>query len=344
MAALDVVKRRLDAVGVGDMCLELRSKKANKRDVLQELNRTWLLGSPSGAANRDLTDTLDSLRQHLSAHPARLHTQDDTTQLTPYEVMGHLVRLRRTGVAPTDIELAGAPRWSPADRERMRRGLADLAARIDEVGLPATHAWRGAMVEVVLPMDLQRLAGRISSLHSNLTEASSAGAELRQLLNAEFGDSLSGYRTLMALGAIVGAVPECDQSYLVAECWDTRRSDIEELVNAGEAYSLARLGLNGVLSDVAWTTDVAATRQQIAAHGSSWFRWFATDWRRADAVLRSLSAGVRSRALPTALPYSIGSFRASGMRRSSMAVMISGAARLAATGDARGPIGRRFDP
>lgn len=72
MAALDVVKRRLDAVGVGDMCLELHSKKANKREVLQELNRTWLLGSPSGAANRDLTDTLDSVRQHLSAHPARL--------------------------------------------------------------------------------------------------------------------------------------------------------------------------------------------------------------------------------------------------------------------------------
>jgi hypothetical protein len=195
-------------------------------------------------------------------------------------------------VAPTDIELAGAPRWSPADRERTRRGLADPAERIDEVGLPATHPWRGAMVEVVLPMDLQRLAGRISSLHANLGEASSAGAELRRLVNAEFGDSLSGYRRLVALGAIVGAVPECDQTYLVGGCWDTRRGDIDELVEAGEAYALARLALNGVLSDVAWTMDVTAIRQQIAAHGSSWLRWFATDWRRADALLRSLSAGM----------------------------------------------------
>src|SRR5262245_64632056 len=34
MAALDVVKRRLDAVHVGEACLELHSHKANKRTLL----------------------------------------------------------------------------------------------------------------------------------------------------------------------------------------------------------------------------------------------------------------------------------------------------------------------
>ena len=34
MAALEVVKRRLDMAGVGDACLELHSNKANKRAVL----------------------------------------------------------------------------------------------------------------------------------------------------------------------------------------------------------------------------------------------------------------------------------------------------------------------
>lgn len=48
MAALEVVKRRLDANGVGDVCLELHSNKANKRAVLDELGRTWQLGAPKG--------------------------------------------------------------------------------------------------------------------------------------------------------------------------------------------------------------------------------------------------------------------------------------------------------
>ena len=43
-AALDVVKRRLDDIGLGDMCLELHSHKARKKVVLDELDRTLGLG------------------------------------------------------------------------------------------------------------------------------------------------------------------------------------------------------------------------------------------------------------------------------------------------------------
>jgi very-short-patch-repair endonuclease len=288
MAALDVVKRRLDAVGVGEMCLELHSKKANKRAVLQELNRTWLLGSPSRGADGDVIETLDAVRQKLNAHPARLHARDNTAKLSPYEVMGHLIRLRRKGVAPTDVELSGASTWSPADRDRLQREVADLAAKIDEIGLPNVHAWRGAMIDVVIPTDLQRLASRIELFRSNLVEASNVGVVLRRLLNTEYLDSLSGHRTLASLGSVVVAAPECDTASVVAASWDTRRGDIEELVRAGNDYSVAQSALKDIFSDVAWTTDVRVIRQQIAARGASWFRWFAADWRRTDSLFRSL--------------------------------------------------------
>src|ERR1051326_5014727 len=38
MAALEVVKRRLDALDLGALCLELHSNKANKKVVLAELD------------------------------------------------------------------------------------------------------------------------------------------------------------------------------------------------------------------------------------------------------------------------------------------------------------------
>ncbi|WP_338107518.1 AAA domain-containing protein, partial [Acidithiobacillus caldus] len=41
MAALDVVKRRLDQKGVGQFCLELHSNKTSKTHVLQQLDRAW---------------------------------------------------------------------------------------------------------------------------------------------------------------------------------------------------------------------------------------------------------------------------------------------------------------
>jgi hypothetical protein len=58
MAALNVVKRRLDNVQLGEMCLELHSHKAQKRAVLDDLGRTLTAGKPTipGA-----TDNLDDL-------------------------------------------------------------------------------------------------------------------------------------------------------------------------------------------------------------------------------------------------------------------------------------------
>ncbi len=50
MAALEVVKRRLDTVHLGYACLELHNHKTSKPAVLDELSRTLALGSPQPSA------------------------------------------------------------------------------------------------------------------------------------------------------------------------------------------------------------------------------------------------------------------------------------------------------
>src|SRR5690606_35817628 len=44
-AALDVVYRRLERIGLGRFCLELHSNKARKVDVLNQLRSAWSAGS-----------------------------------------------------------------------------------------------------------------------------------------------------------------------------------------------------------------------------------------------------------------------------------------------------------
>ena len=77
MAALDVVKRRLDNIQIGDACLELHSHKANKRAVLDELKRTLGLGQPR------LSDPAED-RALLTAHRQRLndYSRDVNTALS----------------------------------------------------------------------------------------------------------------------------------------------------------------------------------------------------------------------------------------------------------------------
>ena len=46
VAALNVVKERLNRIGLGDMCLALHSNKARKAAVLEDIGRTLALEKP----------------------------------------------------------------------------------------------------------------------------------------------------------------------------------------------------------------------------------------------------------------------------------------------------------
>src|SRR5260370_11739498 len=68
MAALEVVKRRLDAIGLGDPCLELHSNKTHKRTVLAALKRTLEQARSKPAADdehlRQVTEIRDLLNDY----------------------------------------------------------------------------------------------------------------------------------------------------------------------------------------------------------------------------------------------------------------------------------------
>ncbi|MBQ8884846.1 MAG: DUF4011 domain-containing protein [Clostridia bacterium] len=73
-AALSVVKKRLDGIGLGDFCLELHSGKASKSELLQKLNSTLsLAGSAEGIALADKAENIERLKKDLSDPLVALH-------------------------------------------------------------------------------------------------------------------------------------------------------------------------------------------------------------------------------------------------------------------------------
>ncbi len=73
-AALSVVKKRLDALGIGDFCLELHSNKANKADVMQKLTSTLsLAGAQEQVSLQERSDAIAKLRGELGDSLTALH-------------------------------------------------------------------------------------------------------------------------------------------------------------------------------------------------------------------------------------------------------------------------------
>ncbi len=75
MAALEVVEKRLDAIGLGEFCLELHSNKAKKRAVLEQLRlATEVTKHRSPAAFAQKAGQLAALRKDLDEYATAMHS------------------------------------------------------------------------------------------------------------------------------------------------------------------------------------------------------------------------------------------------------------------------------
>ncbi|CRG51715.1 DUF3320 domain-containing protein [Yersinia wautersii] len=234
MAALDVVKRRLDHAGVGDACLELHSNKANKRALLNELKRVWELGTPRGELPEVLLENLTTSRDVLNEHARRLHEYYPPSELTPYQVMGQLVRLRRAGQLPVDIALDGALTWSNNDYLKRLELVSELTQRINDIGLPDDHPWFGVGREEILPIEVERLLPRLSQQKQQVEILQSEVHVLAKTLEVTPEPSMfSELESLKKVAEIVAEAPSLSQEALTASEWSTDLQAVQTLISHG---------------------------------------------------------------------------------------------------------------
>jgi len=233
MAALEVVKRRLDATGVGDACLELHSNKANKRSLLDELRRTWELGAPRWKDIGTLHTRLEEARDTLNAHARRMHEPHEPSGLTPFQVIGQLSRLKLDGERPNDIALAGATGWSKDEFEARRGVISELVERIEAVGTPSQHPWSGVMLTRILPNDADRLMERVADLRGRLDDLARSADEPATHLELPRPDTLEGLDALAKRAAILGQAPDIGAASLASETWSERTDDVMVLLRSG---------------------------------------------------------------------------------------------------------------
>ncbi len=96
VAALDVVKRRLDSQNLGDFCLECHSHKANKKRILEELNRCLSLPAERYRDQSTSLKELFQVRTRLNSYVKAIHERKGALGASPYQIHGRLAALRVT--------------------------------------------------------------------------------------------------------------------------------------------------------------------------------------------------------------------------------------------------------
>ena len=292
MAALEVVKSRLDRIGLGDLCLELHSHKANRRAVLDELERTLQLGRP---ANKDIEKSsadLERVRGRLNAYVHQLHSPVSPSQQTPFQLIGTLSRLEASGTRRFESIPAGIQDWSTSTLEEKQAILTDILEHVTELGPPATHAWRGVQRQTpFLPADVQQIERDIRKLKSALNSIQQHGKVLADSLQISWDDESASFNSTQRLALFASklqSIPPMDRSAFGNPVWESKQNEISKIATLGREWKSCRDELEGVLAPTAWQIDVVQTRTDLAAHGDSFFRWFSGRWREASRNLKGL--------------------------------------------------------
>ncbi len=301
LAALEVVKRRLENIGLGDLCLELHSHKARKRFVLDDLGRTLALAPPKTEEVERRAGELLAARDRLNRHAEFMHRPLPRSGVSPFEAIGRLVHLQAGGVPAADFALPGAEDWTPEQLEEKSGILADIVPRLEALGRPSDHPWRGAGLESVLPTDVQRIRDRLPGLLARVEALRAAAGSLAEKLGTPAPGTIAGALLAARLGRAVAEAPRMDRRAIADPSWAGRRNEIAELVRNGSDLARVRAKLQGVVSDAGWSAELGGARRDLAAHGRSWLRWLSGPYRRAKAALRGILAGEPPRPLAARL-------------------------------------------
>lgn len=210
IAALDVVAKRLERIGLRDLCLELHSNRVGRLHVVDQLNKAWrTIGREGPEEWRSASAELAHVRAALNNTAARMHGPDETG-MTPYRAMGAAARGRDVvaldlraldlgdldamararaiadkcdllnrdlgGVVSSPYSAVRQDHWSPRLRDEMDRAANDLR----EAARAVSDAWPAAAGALELDADQRGKAAidLVASLARTLSALSPGDAEL----------------------------------------------------------------------------------------------------------------------------------------------------------------------
>lgn len=138
MAALEVVQRRLENIGIGPFCLELHSNKSKKKDVLEQLRRaTEVTKNQTAEQYEAKAGQIAKLRSELDSYAVELH-KNRTCGYTLYELINEFEQYRNAPeISAFSRDYSGALEKSALDEHVII--LERLIAAAREINHPCGH-------------------------------------------------------------------------------------------------------------------------------------------------------------------------------------------------------------
>ncbi|MET4717142.1 very-short-patch-repair endonuclease/DNA polymerase III delta prime subunit [Bradyrhizobium japonicum] len=265
MAALKVVKDRLDHMGLGLYCLEVHSAKASKASVLKSIRER--METPRSAANvqevESAREALRQARQRLTEYASLINSPAGTTGLSVHQVLwGDFTRAGQEPAPPrstTEFRLPeplGIDRFKLAELIGLGKALDDWAMAMGAAAEPQHQPWRGVGNLNLNRFDRDRAVEVVAGW----------GAALGQLLQhveilagATSWDGLESPADASAAATVVSDLPvpavDVEEKLLTLASGESARKSLDDWVDRCVRAHDLELQVDGICSKQALETN-----------------------------------------------------------------------------------------
>jgi very-short-patch-repair endonuclease len=286
-AALAVVHDRLSRAGLRELCLEMHSRKANKREVLKSLEEALRLSS-TGLFGAEIGEQLASCRDKLNDWSTTVHHPIGQTGRTPFQVMGRQLQLRADKVRLLPDRLDCAADWTAEALVVAEVALERAVAAVVKLGCtPSQHPWYGTGIELQSPFDLERLTNALNEAIEKITALS---AQLTKIYSSLVGDGSPCFADAFALVHAfrhLRTAPEF-RSALVSPAWTSELDKLVKEIDQSERFAVMAAEINALFKQEAWRLDTKTVLVSFDQDGQSFFGRFRRRYRQALTTLREV--------------------------------------------------------
>lgn len=256
-AALDVVHRRLSAIGLEPFCLELHSNKSGKTDVLAQFSAALKVGDLSEPADWAATvSQLESLRQDLNGYVVALHTRYPNG-MSAYDCFGMLLS-KGTSKFDRCIDMPCTAQ-SIDEYNAMVQCVSDLGAAAALVDMSA-YRNLGILKDLVWSPTLEgELRDCVTAMQTATLEVETAFGDISRLFALDVSDTRLGVldrvRKLLQRFFAAGNIPPDLLTEDIEESSDfllrfkdvcQRRDEITQKLGSFKIDEVLNLDINGI--------------------------------------------------------------------------------------------------
>lgn len=213
LAALQVVKSRLDAAGLGVFCLELHSTRSRKAEVLDSVRRRMTARAEARSNLSAELARLEHYKQELRSYIDALNTPFGGRARTVHELIwaaqaAEIALPEELRLRLRDLDIPGAHNYDDAAFESLIRAADAFSATSSQIsqefGSPSGHPWRGVNGQSVNAEAARRLLRYLREAASALSSLTVVADDMGRAVHYEGEISLHALTELAGLRENLG--------------------------------------------------------------------------------------------------------------------------------------------